>query len=90
MIFRDPKLIALQFNEYINNQDINGLANLMTDNHIFIGYYGVKIDNMVNGWISDSSEEDHAIWTANIEVDKLSKWQIYEDTVENRMMLNVL
>ncbi len=36
MNVRDPKLIALQFNECINNQDLHGLAGLMTDNHTFI------------------------------------------------------
>lgn len=33
---KDPKLIALQFNECISNQDLNGLARLMTDDHAFI------------------------------------------------------
>ncbi len=33
---KDPKLIALQFNECINNQDVKGLERLMTDDHIFI------------------------------------------------------
>lgn len=33
-----PKLTALQFNEYINNQDINGLSNLMTIN--FLKFFG--------------------------------------------------
>ncbi len=28
--------MALQFNEYINNRDIGGLAKLMTDDHAFI------------------------------------------------------
>jgi len=32
----DPKLIALQFNQYINNRDLDGLAKFMTDNHAFI------------------------------------------------------
>ena len=32
---KDPKLTALLFNECINNQDINGLANLMTEDHTF-------------------------------------------------------
>ena len=35
-----PKLTALQFNEYINNQDIEGLSNLMTENHTFIDREG--------------------------------------------------
>lgn len=37
---KDPKLIALQFNECINNQDLNGLARLMTDDHTFIDREG--------------------------------------------------
>lgn len=32
----DPKLTALQFNEYINSQDIDGLSSLMTEDHTFI------------------------------------------------------
>lgn len=31
----DPKLTALQFNEYINSQDIDGLSSLMTEDYIF-------------------------------------------------------
>ncbi len=33
---RDPKLIALLFNECINNQDLEGLARLMHDEHAFV------------------------------------------------------
>lgn len=40
MDLKDPKLVALQFNEYINNQDINGLTNLMTEDHTFIDREG--------------------------------------------------
>ena len=47
---KDPKLTALQFNEYINNQDINGLSNLMTEDHIFIDRKGDHYGDMVNGW----------------------------------------
>lgn len=36
----DPKLIALRFNECINNQDLNGLASLMTPDHAFIDRTG--------------------------------------------------
>ncbi len=32
----DPKLVALQFNECINNRDLDGLARLMTEDHAFI------------------------------------------------------
>jgi len=51
---RDPKLVALQFNEYINNQDIKGLSSLMTDDHTFIDRAG-EIDkgkeSMTRGWV---------------------------------------
>jgi hypothetical protein len=119
---RDPKLTALQFNEYINNQDIKGLANLMSNDHIFIDRHGDRYADMVNGWMEffenfptyknyftrveshnnlviligyaiwskDSLERDYAIWTARIENDLLVKWQIYEDTDENRKKLKVL
>ena len=49
----DVKLIALLFNESINNHDLIGLAKLMTDNHTFIS----KLNDvqqgreaMVNSW----------------------------------------
>jgi hypothetical protein len=37
---KDPKLIALQFNDCINNQDLEGLSLLMTDDHAFIDREG--------------------------------------------------
>lgn len=32
----DPKTIVLQFNDCINNRDIDGLAHLMMEDHVFI------------------------------------------------------
>ncbi|MFX1250262.1 MAG: nuclear transport factor 2 family protein [Promethearchaeota archaeon] len=56
---KDPKLTALQFNEYINNQDIKGLSNLMTEDHTFIDRKG-EVDkgkeSMTKGWINFFSE----------------------------------
>jgi ketosteroid isomerase-like protein len=51
---KDPKLVVLQFNECINHQDIEGLASLMSDDHMFIDssndvYTGKAF--MVEGWI---------------------------------------
>jgi ketosteroid isomerase-like protein len=51
---KDPKLIVLQFNECINNQDIKGLSNLMTEDHVFIDssddiHRGKEF--MIKGWI---------------------------------------
>jgi len=34
--FNDPKLIALQFNEFINQQNIPGLTILLMEDHRFI------------------------------------------------------
>ncbi len=42
----DPKLTALQFNEYINNQDIKGLSSLMAED------FWVKVKKQV-AWTSD-------------------------------------
>ena len=36
MSTKDPKLVVLQFNECINNRDLQGLFNLMTEDHVFI------------------------------------------------------
>jgi ketosteroid isomerase-like protein len=51
---KDPKLTALQFNEFINNQDIDGLSGLMTQDHTFIDREG-EVDegkeSMTKGWI---------------------------------------
>ena len=51
---RDPKLIALLFNECINTQNIEGLSSLMSEDHTFIDrkndVYGEK-EYMVKGWI---------------------------------------
>jgi ketosteroid isomerase-like protein len=50
----DPKLTVLQFNEYINRQDINGLSNLMTDDHLFVDREGNSDkgkESMTKGWI---------------------------------------
>jgi predicted SnoaL-like aldol condensation-catalyzing enzyme len=50
---KDPKLIALQFNECINAQNLNELSLLMTEDHAFIDREG-KVNQskkvMVQGW----------------------------------------
>ncbi|MFW9972351.1 MAG: hypothetical protein ACFFDF_19350 [Candidatus Odinarchaeota archaeon] len=50
MNLKDPKLIVLQFNDYINNQDIKGLTSLMTEDHKFIDRTGAEFGDMINGW----------------------------------------
>ncbi|MFW9818540.1 MAG: hypothetical protein ACFFE5_02930 [Candidatus Thorarchaeota archaeon] len=118
---KDPKLTALQFNEHITNQNIEGLSRLMTDDHIFIDRANEQYEDMVNGWkeffnnyptyknyfhrvesrgnlvillgyakwSKDSLKKDNAIWTARIENDLVSEWRIYEDTEENRKLLDL-
>jgi ketosteroid isomerase-like protein len=50
---RDPKLIALQFNEFINEQNVEGLSSLMTEDHTFVDRHG-EVDqgkeSMTRGW----------------------------------------
>ena len=51
---RDPKLTALQFNQYINDQDIDGLSGLMSDDHTFIDRVNETVkgkEKMTKGWI---------------------------------------
>jgi hypothetical protein len=50
----DPKLIILQFNESINNQDIEGLSKLMANHYKFIDSGDEAHDGKernVQGWI---------------------------------------
>jgi hypothetical protein len=50
---RDPKLTVLLFNECINNQDLNSLAALMSEEHTFIDREDTTVKSkseMVNGW----------------------------------------
>jgi ketosteroid isomerase-like protein len=51
---RDPKLTALLFNECINNQDIDGLVALMTEDHSLVCNAHVDTQN------KDSSRE---VWS---------------------------
>ena len=49
----DPKLTALQFNECINKQDIDGLSSLMTEDHVFADRAGngdKGKESMTKGW----------------------------------------
>ena len=44
----DPKIVAMQFHDCINNADINGLSELMTDDHIFIDMANTRIEGKSN------------------------------------------
>lgn len=41
---KDPKTIALQFNNCISNADIKGLSDLMTEDHLFIDTANNRIE----------------------------------------------
>ena len=50
----DPKFIALQFNEYINQQNLRGLTGLMMEDHRFIDRAGTVVigkDSMTKAWV---------------------------------------
>jgi hypothetical protein len=50
---KDPKLVALLFNECINNQDLHGLTLLMSDDHAFIDRTGTVSQPkqiMIHAW----------------------------------------
>ena len=50
---KDPKLTALQFNECIARQDIDGLGRLMSEDHVFIDREGNitrSKESMVKSW----------------------------------------
>jgi hypothetical protein len=50
---RDPKLIALQFNECINNQDLKGLGRLMSNDHACVDRDGTvqqPKEVMIRNW----------------------------------------
>ena len=53
MKFSDPKIVALLFNEHINNQNLLALSNLMSEKHRFIDRKGNIVDgkkNMIESW----------------------------------------
>lgn len=53
MNLKDPKITAHQYNEYINNQDVQGLASLMPDDFIFVPISGnieKGKESMTRGW----------------------------------------
>ncbi len=46
----DVMMVALRFNEKINQRDLDGLVKLMTDDHMFIDNSGDVDKNMKEGW----------------------------------------
>jgi len=46
----DAIMVALRFNEKINQRDLDGLVELMTDDHTFIDNSGDIYNNMKEGW----------------------------------------
>ena len=123
MTDRDPKIIALLYNEQINARSVAGCKNLMTEDHIFIDIPGkvhngrdymlkcwreffdefpdyrnifTRVENQDNlvillGYSTCSHKplDGPAIWTATIRDNLVAKWQIFEDTPEERKKLGV-
>ncbi len=115
--------IVLQFNDYINNQDVNGLGSLITDDHTFIdtsnnsfsgkekvldawkGFFQQFPDYrntfehiksredlvLITGYSTSSEKqlEGPAIWTVKVTADRVAEWRVYDDTPENRKLLNI-
>ncbi len=53
MVSTDPKTVVLQFNECINNRDLENLVALMTEDHTFIDASGDALhgcEEMKNAW----------------------------------------
>ncbi len=46
----DVMMVALSFNEKINQRDLEGLVELMADDHTFIDNSGEIYENMEDGW----------------------------------------
>jgi ketosteroid isomerase-like protein len=46
----DNMMVALRFNEKINQRDLDGLAKLMTDDHMFTDNSGDVYRDMDKGW----------------------------------------
>jgi ketosteroid isomerase-like protein len=46
----DVMMTALRFNEKINQRDLDGLVELMADDHVFIDNAGDRDTNMQEGW----------------------------------------
>lgn len=45
----DPASIAARFNDRINERDVEGLARLMTDDHIFVDSEGGRVEGKQPG-----------------------------------------
>ena len=104
MITISPKSIALQFNECITNADLKGLANLMTEDHVFCDTANNRIKGKDNNIVARGSTvimqgysicSDEilnnicAIWVAKIIDNKVGSWHIYPDTKENREIFDL-
>ena len=44
----EPEIVAMQFHECINNRNIDGLSELMTDDHVFIDMANTRIEGKSN------------------------------------------
>jgi ketosteroid isomerase-like protein len=119
----DQKTIVLEFNECINRRDVDGLARLMTNDHVFIdssgqaqkgkelmrrqwqGFFdhfpdyknhfstvelrGSDVFVVGRSTCSFGPLNGPALWTAKIREGLVAEWRVYDDTAENRKLLNL-
>ena len=89
---RDTKLIALQFNEYINKQDIKGLTSLMTDDHTFIDRAGAVDkgkESMTKGWI-EFSRAFLTIEILSTELNHVMTWSFWSGMLIGQRSINMV
>lgn len=121
---QDPKQAVLLFNECINTRNLDGLARLMTEDHVFVdrdGNVHQPKSYMVQAWEkffemfpgyrntfthiefnnglvvvlghaywSKEKAYDPVIWTASVTEGQIRKWQVHEDTPENRLKFHLV
>ena len=118
----DPTVIVGAFNDAINRRDLDALAALMTDDHVFTDTEGNQVTGKracTTAWEGffdafpgyrntfDEVRDDGAaatmrghstcpgypeltgpaLWRAETRGDKLTAWQVHDDTPENRALL---
>ena len=120
---QNPVHTVKKFNEYINKKDLNGLDQLMAEDHVYIDRDGARTktkDIMLPLWKqffelfpdyqntftriesasdlvkivgyafwSEAQPLDNIIWTVRIKDNLIQEWRTYDDTENNRRLLNL-
>ena len=85
----DVMIVALRFNEKINQQDLDGLTKLMTDDHTFIDNSGSIDKNMNEGWKRFyKNYPDYRNVLTSVTVENNAVVMIDYSTCSNEPMLN--